>query len=543
MVDRRPGERIKVKLADLRRDWRLFRFNRQITNKAHPKPEKPTVAFFEASTRLSGISLNAAFAYLAACGIQLAESPVVYFACQAGMSRCVLGTKYDDPYQPPPCHSCISQSQRLFAHAPSIWFSYEEDESLKRVLENLNLDELSRFEYPAVKSLNLSTNIPLGKLVLPSLRWARRMHNLMDDEPTRYILREYILSAWRVANEFAIFLDQAEPQIVVVFNGVLFPEATARWVAQQRGLRVVTHEVGFKPFSAFFTDQHATAYSFDIPAGVNLTSEQNRSLDDYLEQRLQGEFTMAGIRFWPEIRELDEKFNSKARQYKQIVPIFTNVIFDTSQIHANKVFSNMFAWLDMAYELIKSHPETLFVIRAHPDELRSGKKSQESVPEWIIQKEIDQQSNVVFVSPDEYLSSYELIQRSKFVMVYNSSIGLEATLLGKAVLCGGNARYTSFNTVYFPDSPEAYRNQAEAFIDVEAEIEVPDEFVTNARRFMYYQFFKASLPFDEFIEEHAKPGYVRLKPIDWRQLKPDNSATIQVLVDGIIHGKPFLMDE
>jgi hypothetical protein len=128
-------------------------------------------------------------------------------------------------------------------------------------------------------------------------------------------------------------------------------------------------------------------------------------------------------------------------------------------------------------------------------------------------------------------------------MVYNSSIGLEATLLGKAVLCGGNARYTSFNTVYFPDSPEAYRNQAEAFLDVEAEIEVPDEFVTNARRFMYYQFFKASLPFDEFIEEHAKPGYVRLKPIDWRQLKPDNSATIQVLVDGIIHGKPFLMDE
>lgn len=246
MVDRRPGERIKVKLADLRRDWRLFRFNRQITNKAHPKPEKPTVAFFEASTRLSGISLNAAFAYLAACGIQLAESPVVYFACQAGMSRCVLGTKYDDPYQPPPCHSCISQSQRLFAHAPSIWFSYEEDESLKRVLENLNLDELSRFEYPAVKSLNLSTNIPLGKLVLPSLRWARRMHNLMDDEPTRYLLREYILSAWRVANEFAMFLDQAEPQIVVVFNGVLFPEATARWVAQQRGLRVVTHEVGFR---------------------------------------------------------------------------------------------------------------------------------------------------------------------------------------------------------------------------------------------------------------------------------------------------------
>jgi hypothetical protein len=329
----------------------------------------------------------------------------------------------------------------------------------------------------------------------------------------------------------------------VVFNGVLYPEATARWVAQQRGLRVITHEVGFQPFSAFFTDQEATAYLFEIPAEGNLTSEQNRSLDDYLDQRLQGEFTMAGIRFWPEIRELDEQFNVKADQYDQIVPVFTNVIFDTSQIHANKVFPDMFAWLELTDDLIRSYPKTLFVIRAHPDEWRSGKKSQESVPDWIKKKKLDQQNNVVFIGPDEHLSSYELIQRAKFVMVYNSSIGLEASLLGKAVLCGGKARYTPFNTVYFPDSPQEYRKQAEKFLDGKGEINVPKEFLNNSRRYMYYQLFKASLPFDEFIEGHIKPGFVRLKSFNWRHLKPENSATMKVLVDGIIHGKPFLLDD
>lgn len=540
MVDRSMGNQIQTKLADLKRDWRLFRFNRQIANKAHPKPENPTVAFFVASTRLSGISLNAAFAYLTACGLQLAESPVVYFACQAGMSRCVLGTNNDDPYQTPPCHSCVTQSQRLFAHAPSIWFSYEEDENLKLALKSLNLERLSAFEFGDDQFKN---NIPLGKLVLPSLRWALRMHNLEDDEGTRFLLREYIQSAWRVANEFAVFLEQAEPEVLVVFNGILFPEATARWVAQQRGLRVVTHEVGFQPFSAFFTDQDATAYTVEIPPEVMLTPEQNRSLDEYLERRIQGEFTMAGIRFWPEMRELDEGFNNKAAQFQQIVPIFTNVIFDTSQIHANEVFVDMFAWLEMADELIKSHPETLFVIRAHPDELRSGKESRESVPEWIKQKKIDQENNVIFVKPDEHLSSYELIRRAKFVMVYNSSIGLEAALLGKAVLCGGKARYTPYETVYFPETPEDYRRQAKEFLNHRGKIEVPKNFLNNARRFMYYQLFKVSLPFDEFIEEHTRPGYVRLKSIDWRQIKPDNSATTQVLVNGIIHGKTFLMGD
>jgi hypothetical protein len=72
----------------------------------------------------------------------------------------------------------------------------------------------------------------------------------------------------------------------------------------------------------------------------------------------------------------------------------------------------MFAWLDKVLKVIKSHPETLFVIRAHPDESRPGKASQESVADWVEERGGDL-PNVVFVGPDEYFSSYEMIQRSK----------------------------------------------------------------------------------------------------------------------------------
>ena len=61
--------------------------------------------------------------------------------------------------------------------------------------------------------------------------------------------------------------------------------------------------------------------------------------------------------------------------------------------------------------------------------------------------------NVVFIDSQEYISSYELIQRSKFVMVYNSSIGLEAALMGKPVLCGGQGRYTQIPDRLLPARP------------------------------------------------------------------------------------------
>jgi hypothetical protein len=283
--------------------------------------------------------------------------------------------------------------------------------------------------------------LPLGELCLPGLRWILRIHHLNDDENTRYLLREYILSAWNVAQEFSTFLDQTQPQAVIVFNGQFFPEATARYIAQQRGIRVITHEVGLQPASAYFTDGEATAYPINIPDDFELNDEQNKKLDDYLAKRFQGDFTMAGIKFWADMKGLDESFLQKASQFKQIVPVFTNVIFDTSQPHANTVFEDMFDWLDLVLEVIKEHPETLFVIRAHPDETRVRKASRETVAGWVEARKVTDLPNVIFVSPQETLSSYELILKSKFVMVYNSTIGLEASIMGMPVLFAGKARF------------------------------------------------------------------------------------------------------
>jgi hypothetical protein len=389
-------------------------------------------------------------------------------------------------------------------------------------------------------------NVPLGRLVLPSVRWVLRRHHLLEDEPTLFLFRQFLLSAWWVSQEFTRLLDETSPQAVVIFNGIAYPEAVAGWIARQRGVSVITHEVCHQPLTAFFSSGEATAYRIEIPPDFELNPEQDRRLDAYLEQRFQGNFSMAGIRFWPEMRKLSPEFLEQAIQYKQIVPIFTNVIFDTSQIHSNVVFEHMFAWLDLVLEIIRAHPETLFVIRAHPDEMRPGKQSQESVAEWVKQNGVDSLPNVLFVDAREYFSSYELIQRSKFVMLYNSTIGLEAALMGAAVLCGGKARFThaaGAPTVFLPATPEEYRQKAEEFLAVE-KIQVPPEFIRNARRFMYYNLYRYCLPFSDYLENDGVwPGYVSLKPFDYRALLSENSPTLQVIADGILHNKPFIIED
>jgi hypothetical protein len=200
----------------------------------------------------------------------------------------------------------------------------------------------------------------------------------------------------------------------------------------------------------------------------------------------------------------------------------------------------MFSWLDLLLTIMQKHPKTLFVIRAHPDEMREGKKSRESVQGWIYENRVNQLPNVLFIDPDATLSSYDLIRRSKFVLVYNSSIGLEAALLGIPVVSGGKARYTRYSTVFFPPSQEAYRKLVELFLSQE-NIEIPEAFRHNAYRFLYYQYFCSSILFDDFIEAHPTPGYVQLKPFSYQSLMAENSPSISVIVDGVLQAREFLI--
>ncbi|MFH1185132.1 MAG: hypothetical protein V1755_08855 [Chloroflexota bacterium] len=550
---------------------RIAQVARRILANAPASAGRP-IAFFKASTGIDDLSWNSGFHLLVSWALRLQGVPVVYFACEAGMSRCVLGTQRDHVEKAPPCRSCIHQSRTLYAGVPASfnraapttdasrvhWFDFARDAQLEAALASLPLRDLMHFEWPAQggdgfaneaqQSQNSadpatsghSGSIPLGALCLPGLRWIMRRHNLEDNDATRFLLREYILSSWNVAQKFSAFLNATDPRAVVVFNGQFFPEAVARCVARKRGVRVITHEVGLQPASAFFSDGEATAYPIRIPDDFELSDEQSARLDVYLERRFEGRFSMAGIRFWPSMRGLDQVFLEKAKGFRQIVPIFTNVIFDTSQPHANTVFRDMFEWLDMLLDEIRSHPDTLFVIRAHPDETRVRKESRETVEDWVGRSGAGRIDNVVFIAPKEYVSSYELIQRAKFVMVYNSTIGLEASILGIPVLCGGKARFTQYPTVFFPQTSAEQARAMREFLAAER-IVVPSEYKRNARRFLYYQLFRTSLPFGEFLEPSVRKTQARLKAFDLQGLVRADS--VRAVLAGLLADGEFLAAE
>jgi hypothetical protein len=508
---------------------------RQVEDYLQSRPVQQDVApvlFFNASTRIHRLSLNGAYSLLASWALRATGVPVRYLVCNAGMQQCILGAAISDPPASPPCRACVRFSDMLFPDELTVYLESKDAELIqaRSELEGLNLDAMVNWEH---------AGMPLGKLCLPGLQWSLRRGELKDDEPTRLVFRQFLASAASLVTEFSRVLDTLQPEKVVVFNGVFYPEAILRELALRRNMSVITHEVGMSPYSAFFTRDHATFRKVEVPEGFELTPVENQRLDRYLEERFEGRFSMAGVRFWPEMVGLPENLITKMERFDQSVVVFTNVIFDTSQVHANNIFEDMFDWLEDLDGVIAGHPKTLFILRAHPDEDRPGKTSRQSVSEWVRERRLDDRENVLFLAPSDYISSYDLVRSCKFVMVYNSSIGIEATILGTPVLMAGRARYSHEETAFIPADREEYRRHLESFLDLE-KIEVPDAMVRAARRLLYLELFHASLDLSSFLEpDGVLPGMVIFSDFAVTSLKDD--AVLNVIRQGIFADGGFRM--
>jgi hypothetical protein len=149
--------------------------------------------------------------------------------------------------------------------------------------------------------------------------------------------------------------------------------------------------------------------------------------------------------------------------------------------------------------------------------------------------------NLVFMAPGEYVSSYELIRRSKAVLVYSSSVGLEAAIMGVPVLCAGRARYSRIDGSLLPQSVEHYRMRLTQLVTSE-DSRLAEASIQRARVFLYTELYRASLDFSELLEPYPTiPGMVRLK--SFHPIRLQTSPALEIAKRGILEGQAFLLPD
>ena len=103
-------QRIKRGLVRRLNNLKVASVAREVARK-EPQPSGAPIVVFKASTGIDDLSWNSGFHLLTSWALRLQGIPVAYFACNAGMSKCVLGTNRDTLQKEMPCKSCVMQSR------------------------------------------------------------------------------------------------------------------------------------------------------------------------------------------------------------------------------------------------------------------------------------------------------------------------------------------------------------------------------------------------------------------------------------------------
>ncbi|HYM54790.1 MAG TPA: hypothetical protein VES97_05470, partial [Solirubrobacteraceae bacterium] len=213
--------------------------------------------------------------------------------------------------------------------------------------------------------------------------------------------------------------------------------------------------------------------------------------------------------------------------------LFTNVTWDSATIGHDVGFASMFDWVEHAVR-VAGRDDLVLVVRIHPAEGRWG--TREDVQEVITSRLGQIPANVRFVSAQDALSSYALLDITDLVLTYTTTVGLEAAVRGKHVAVAGDTHYRGRGFTTDITGPDDLAR----VLGLEPS-PLPAESVELAIRYAHMFFLRAMIPFP-LID--AQDGKVKRFPRRAAELAPGADTYLDWICERILDGGHFgLPDE
>lgn len=243
-------------------------------------------------------------------------------------------------------------------------------------------------------------------------------------------------------------LEDVKPDLVYIYNGRFHSSRPVIRAAQKLNIKVKTYE--FKHGKDGYIIQDGS-YPHDI--------EQNKRQINFfwVKNKDHEQKISVGNEFFNQLR-FNEDFNKFTQSNKEN----NNISFlDESKINIsifNTSFHEIAGFEDWNKKFYESQEKLIdyilskfqdnnyhFYFRVHPN-LKNLKNKQALD---ILNLKYD---NLTIIPADSEVDSYKIIERSEKVIVFGSTIGVEACYLGKPVILAGRALYEDLNIAYVAKS-------------------------------------------------------------------------------------------
>jgi len=326
-----------------------------------------------------------------------------------------------------------------------------ENEWIDRILENVRpyfpVERLSK-EQP--QQPHAGDEAVLDRLVQLNLVWDLRADTPTESElttaqHTRRHLRETL-------NRLRGLLARSAFRYLVVPGGVRGTSGLYLHAGRETGTRVATFDSGLGWTVA--CPDGVVAHQVDVPRAFEalyrgpspgLAEAVEAARAEY-DRRVRGNDRMAyqTARLEPVEYLADDAI---------LMPL--SVEWDTAALGRHHIFEDSADWLVATVGHLLEHTKAPVVVRQHPSERRELERSRFRVGA-LLDEQFGDHPRFRFVSAEEDINTYNLLDRARLVLPYVSTIGIEAAALGKTVIPAGRPYYRALGFTWNAGSRVEY---------------------------------------------------------------------------------------
>ncbi len=411
----------------------------------------------------------------------------LFFICDSALKICTKDgmLKSRDKY-PWFCHECwkgfdhISNTTGLRVEKVGRIVSGREMELSEAIMAIDRIEEIGQCnEYTF-------NNLPLGRYAKKSVLRYFLTGALTGDYDQLTVYKEFLKAGakYALATE-RLFKSGGKISGAIIYNGTLLFDAIIIHYCRELKIPFMTYET--------FMGNNTLIYKKNDEV-MNLSWEreyalkyQNRELPPDAGEKVESFFS--GLRRGYEMYAVLNKEHSEEKLYGKdhYVCLFTNLNFDTAVLDKNLMFTSMEDWIYSVIDFWKKEKvKKDLIIRVHPGEIKLVTASNEFIGDRIKRAAAGVDTITVLDSSDK-VSSYEIMKRMDYGLIYSSTIGLEIAWEGKPCIVAGIPWFRGRGFIISPSTKEEYFSNIDR-LNSNSNYYVPDR--DKIIESVYYNYFE-----------------------------------------------------
>lgn len=313
----------------------------------------------------------------------------------------------------------------------------------------------------------------IGAWIVSSVHSHHRTNHVDPHDPVHEAtLRAYLEAGLLVAFAMDRLLAAWRPDVVLLFNGRLSGLRVAFELARAAGIRVVTHERGWRNETLYLAENADCLSVSPIrdawPAwrDVPLTAEEFGTTAQWLHDRAHGR----GLN-WNAFTEPPGALEAvrSALGLRPTAPLAALFTSSEDEYIACPDYASPFGtqerWLQATLAWAHSRPDVDLVVRVHPN--TGGKVSHganHGQLAWLRRLATEAPANVRFVWPDDAISSYALMTLAPLGLSYVSTVALEHACRGGIAVAAASSAFSGHGFTEDIADPSGYAARLDALL-------------------------------------------------------------------------------